>query len=152
MKAMTLYRPPVPTFLGDTLSGIDRYLESFFEDSFLSLPGQTSGRMPRVDVQETDNAYVIEAELPGYDEKALEIRLDGSHLTIESKKEEEKTEEKSPTYLIRERRSSAFSRSFKLPENADTEDIKAVFAKGVLNLRIPKRAEAQRKTIAINSA
>ena len=145
MKALTLYRPRM---LENALSDFDRYLDSFFGDNFLSPSERIFSRLPSVDVRETEKTYVLEAELPGFDEKDIEIRLDNNTLTIESKTlSESKVDEKkedSPAkadenYLIRERRVSSFSRSFKLPENADSEGISASFKNGVLALRLPRR-------------
>ena len=151
MKAVTLYRPNV---LENALSGFDRYLESFFGDSFISPSERIFNRLPSVDVRENEKAYVLEAELPGLEEKDIHIRLDGNNLSIESKKVEEKsgeeTDKTSEGYLIRERRVSSFSRSFKLPENADPEGISASFKNGILSLEINKRPEAQAKVIQIS--
>jgi HSP20 family protein len=149
MKALTLYRPRV---LENALSDFDRYLDSFFGDNFLNPSDRIFNRAPSVDVRETEKSYVLEAELPGYDEKDITIRLDGNNLTIESKKEEEKNEGSGDNgnYLIRERRYSSFSRSFKLPENSDSEGITASFKNGVLSMEIGKKAEAQTKVIQIS--
>ena len=147
MKALTLYRPSV---LENALSGFDRYLDSFFGDSFLSPSERIFNRLPNVDIRETEKAYIIEAELPGFDEKDIEVRLDSNTLTIESKKEEEKNEDKDRNYLIRERRASSFSRSFRLPDNADSENVSASFRNGILSLELAKRAEAQTKVIKIS--
>jgi len=106
-----------------------------------------------VDVKETEKAYVLEAELPGLDEKDVEIRLDGSTLTLQSKKEEKEEKEGHTgdgNYLIRERRYSSFSRSFKLPDNADKESITASFKNGILSLEITKKNEAQARLIQIS--
>ena len=153
MKSVTLYRPRI---LEDALSGFDRYLDSFFGENFHSPSDRIFNRLPSVDVRETEKTYVIEAELPGFEEKDIEIRLDGRMLTIESKKLEEKSAEapakanNGGNYLIRERRTSSFSRSFNLPEKADPENISALFKNGVLSLEINKRAETQTKVIQIS--
>ena len=141
MKAVTLYRPRV---FENALSDFDRYLDSFFGDSFLTpsdrifsgigSPGNSSfQRLPSVDVRETERAYVLEAELPGFDEKEIEVRADGSNLTIASKKETAAETAANENYLIRERRSSSFSRSFRLPENADPGAISASFRNGIIS-------------------
>jgi HSP20 family protein len=149
MKALSLYRPNV---LENALSGFDRYLDSFFRDNFLDPADRVLSRLPSVDVKETEKAYVLEAELPGLDEKDIEIRLDGNTLTLQSKKAEEKEETNNGdgSYLIRERRFSSFSRSFKLPENADKEGITASFRNGILSLEIGKKTEAQARLIQIS--
>ena len=147
MKAVTLYRPRV---LENAFSEFDRYLDTFFRDNFLGPSERNHNRFPPVDVRETEKTYVLEAELPGFDEKDIQIRLDGSNLTIESQKEEEKKEESDRNFLIRERRLTSFSRSFSLPENADPEGINASFKNGILSLEINKRAEAQKRVIQIS--
>ena len=155
MKTLTLYRPSgTHSVLENALSGFDRYMESFFGDNFLSPSERIFNRLPSVDVRETEKSYVLEAELPGLDENDIQVRLDGRNLTIESKKVEEKNEEEASkgsegNYLIQERRISSFSRTFKLPENANPEEVSASFKNGILSLEINKRAEAQAKVIQI---
>ena len=159
MNAVTLYRPRVGVnALENVLSDFDRYMDSFFGGSFLSPSDRIFNRLPSVDVRETEKAYILEAELPGFDEKDIEVRLDSNTLTIASKKEEESAskevaskEASDQSYLLRERRISSFSRSFKLPENADSEGITASFRNGVLSLEIGKKAEAQKRLIEIST-
>jgi HSP20 family protein len=147
MKTLTMYRPNT---IQNALSDFDRYFESFFGDSLVR------SSMPAVDIQENETSYVQEMDLPGYDEKNIEVHVDGSSLNITSKQEEMKkaeTDDKSQgTYILKERRLSTFSRSFKLPENADSEGVSASFKNGILTLQIKKRAEAQKRTIQINAA
>jgi len=148
MKTMTLYRPAIQNALSD----FDRYFESFFGDSILAPVERFLNHTPAVDIEETDTSYNLEMELPGYDEKNIEVHIDGSNLTISSKKTEEKKEENKGNYILQERKSSSFSRSFKLPENANPEAVNAAFKNGVLSMKINKRAEAQKKVIQINAA
>jgi HSP20 family protein len=154
MKTLTMYRPNT---IQNALSDFDRYFESFFGDSILAPAARIFSHTPAVDIQETENAYVLDMELPDYDEKNIEVPVDGSNLSISSKQEETeekkgKNDENRGTYILRERKSSTFTRSFKLPENANPEDVSASFKNGILNLQIKKRAEAQKKTIQINAA
>ena len=155
MKALSIYRPRV---IENALSEFDRYMDSFFGNNFLAqsdrgFTGSLGQRqLPAVDIRETEKAYVLEAELPGFNEKDIEIRLNSKHLTIESKKTEEKNGENATqegSYLIQERRYSSFSRSFKLPDNADPEGITASFTNGILSLEISKKPEGQQKLIQI---
>jgi len=153
MKTLTMYRPNT---IQNVLSDVDRYLESFFGDSVLAPAARIFNNAPAVDIQETENAYTLEMELPGYDEKAIEVHVDGSNLTIASKQEaqeekKEKDEANNGTYILRERRVNSFSRSFKLPENADPEAVNAAFKNGILNLQVKKRPEAQKRAIQINA-
>jgi HSP20 family protein len=153
MKAVTMYRP---YSIENALSDFDHYMESFFGDSVLAPATRIFNHLPAVDVQEKEASYVLEAELPGYDEKNIQVHVDNGNLTIESRQEEEKEQKdkdaKNGAFLIRERRTSAFSRSFKLPENADPEQVSASFKNGVLSLEIKKRTEAQKRLIQINAA
>jgi HSP20 family protein len=153
MKTLAMYRPNT---IQNALSDFDRYFESFFGDSLLSPAARMFNHIPAVDIQETENSYVLDMELPGYDEKNIEVHVDGSSLTISSKeedaREEKKTNENNGTYILRERKISSFTRSFKLPENADPEAVNAAFKNGILNLQIKKRAETQKRAIRINAA
>ena len=115
--------------------------------------------VPKVDVKETENAYSLDMELPGRTENDVNIELDHNTLTISSKKEEttEKSEgteknNNSGKWLIRARRTSEFSRSFRLPEDVDNENVKATFKNGILNVMMPRKALATPKRIAIECA
>ncbi|MDR2184713.1 MAG: Hsp20/alpha crystallin family protein [Treponema sp.] len=143
MNTLALYRPVT---IEKALDDFDRYMESFFGES--PMTPVRSAAQPAVDVRETEGAYILEAELPGYDEKAIEVHMDGGVLTIASKKEEQ-SEKKGEKFIIRERRSASFSRSFKLPENADLDAISANFNNGLLCLEIKKRTETKKRVIAI---
>jgi HSP20 family protein len=100
--------------------------------------------MPAVDVTENDQEYTITAELPGMEEKDIEIALAGEVLTVKGEKKQER-EEKKENYVLSERRYGAFERSFPLPQDADPERIEARFKSGVLSLTLPKKPEAQAK-------
>jgi HSP20 family protein len=109
--------------------------------------------LPAIDVSEKDKAYEITAELPGMDEKDIEIKLSNGKLTIKGEKKEEK-EERKKDYYVSERRFGSFTRSFQVPDGVDPAKIEASFAKGVLTVSLPKTAEAQKseKTIAVKAA
>lgn len=109
--------------------------------------------VPAVDMTEDDKAYKIMAELPGLDEKSIEVSLSGDRLTLKGEKRQEK-EEKNKNYYLSERSYGAFQRSFDLPDGIDQDKIAATFAKGVLTLTLPKTAEAQKqqKKIEVKAA
>ncbi|GAB2176985.1 Hsp20/alpha crystallin family protein [Dongia sp. agr-C8] len=111
------------------------------------------GSAPAVDIAETDKAFEITADLPGMDEKHVEVTLSNGTLSIKGTKQEE-TEEKKKDYYLHERSFGSFERSFRIPETVDANKIEAVFNKGVLNVKLPKKAEAQQpeKKIAIKAA
>ena len=143
MKTVSLYRP---------MNVVDQLMESFFDSPLVSsLANPALNKAPLVDVRETADTYLVEAELPGFDEKQINVHVEGGKLTIESAKNEEQKEEKDNAYLIRERRNVSFSRSFTLPENANTESVAAVFKNGILSLEIQKRPENARRLIEINA-
>jgi HSP20 family protein len=108
------------------------------------------GAVPAVDVAEKDKEYEITAELPGMDEKDVDVKYADGMLTIKGEKKEEKEEKKKDFYLS-ERRYGSFQRSFRVPEGVDPDKIEAKFANGVLTVRLPKTPEAQKneKKIAI---
>jgi HSP20 family protein len=91
----------------------------------------------KVDMKETENEYIVEADLPGYDKNGIEIRYEDNLLTI-SAEQNEITEEKGDNYIHRERRRGSFSRSIPVPENVNGDAIKASFNNGVLRVTLPK--------------
>jgi len=99
--------------------------------------------VPAVDIVEKDNAYEITAELPGMDEKDIEVKITNGGLTIKGEKQEEK-EEKKKDYYLHERHFGSFERSFAVPESVDADKIEAHFKKGVLTVTLPKKPEAQK--------
>ncbi len=108
---------------------------------------------PAIDIVEKEDAYEITAELPGLDEKNVEIRLSNHTLTIKGEKSEEK-EDKQKDYYLSERRYGSFQRSFQVPDGVDVDKIEANFARGVLTVKLPRTIEAKQaeKTIAVKAA
>jgi len=108
---------------------------------------------PAVDIVETGKAYEITAELPGMDEKNIEVKFADGVVTIKGEKKDEKETSKKDYYLS-ERSYGSFQRSFQVPAGVDADKIEAVFKKGVLTLTLPKSAEAQKaeKNITIKAA
>jgi len=96
-----------------------------------------------MDLVEKEDAYEITAELPGLDDKNVEIKLSNRTLTIRGEKSEEK-EDKQKDYYLSERRYGSFQRSFQLPDGVDADKIDAKFTKGVLTVKLPKTAEAKK--------
>lgn len=108
---------------------------------------------PAFDLIEKKSAYEITAELPGIEEKDVEIKLSNHTLTIKGEKSESREEKDNDRYLS-ERRYGSFQRSFRVPEGVDADKIDASFSKGVLTVRMPKTVEAQKaeKKIAVTAA
>jgi HSP20 family protein len=101
--------------------------------------------IPAVDIVESEKAYEITADLPGMDDKNIEVKAVDGVLTIKGEKQEEK-EEKKKDYYLQERSFGSFQRSFGLPDGVDQDKIEASFKKGVLIVTLPKRPEAQKPT------
>jgi len=113
---------------------------------------------PRVDVKADAQGYVLEMDLPGRCEDDVNIELDHNNLTISSKettaKEEKKEakEEAKTNWIIRERRSNQFKRTFTLPDDVNFDAISATFRNGVLTLNMPRQEVPAPKKILINAA
>ncbi|CAN7752838.1 Hsp20/alpha crystallin family protein [compost metagenome] len=98
---------------------------------------------PAVDFVESDKSYEITAELPGMDEKDIEVKLTNGGLMIKGEKHVEK-EEKDKGYYLHERHFGSFERVFRMPEGVDAAKIEATFKKGVLTVMLPKTPEARK--------
>ena len=107
--------------------------------------------IPRVDIHEEDERFVVTADLPGVEGKDIEITADEGVLTIKGARQSEKKSSKNGFESL-ERASGTFLRRFTLPESADAEAIKATHTNGVLEVAIPKRPQAQPKRIAVQAA
>jgi HSP20 family protein len=97
--------------------------------------------LPELDVRESSNAVVVEAELPGVDEKDVSVTLANGILTIKGEKKHEK-EDKGENYYLSERSFGSFERSIRLPDTIDEGRIEAKFDKGVLTVTAAKKPEA----------
>jgi HSP20 family protein len=124
---------------------VNRAFEDMFKD-FGSVPAAWTGgavAVPKIDVKETDKGIEVSAELPGVDEKDIELELDDDVLTIKGEKKLEKEEKDEKTgYHLMERSYGSFTRSIRLPYSVQSEAVTAQFDKGVLKVSCPKPAEA----------
>lgn len=141
----------------------DRMVESMFSGFGLSNPVFRPGAMesrlrdmairPNVDVYGTDKEYVVQADLPGIEEKDLSVEVEGDVLILSAEKHsEEKTEDKG--YYRVERSSGAFRRVLNLPDDVDRDKIKAKLDKGVLCVTMPRtgKSESGSRKIAIDGS
>jgi HSP20 family protein len=119
--------------------GLDRIREDWPGFGFVS-----GGRVPSVDVSEDDKAYEIAVELPGLDEKDVELILSGDRLSLSGEKKSEQEEKKKDWYRS-ERRYGSFKRSFRVPDDVDAGKIKAAMEKGVMTVTLPKSATGKKK-------
>jgi HSP20 family protein len=104
--------------------------------------------VPRFEVKESKESFVFKADLPGIEEKYLDITLTGNRLTVSGKREAEKKTEDERFYAY-ERNYGSFTRAFTLPEGADADHAQAELKNGVLTVLIPKMPEHQPKKITL---
>jgi HSP20 family protein len=109
---------------------------------------EVAGWTPPVDIEETDDSYVIEAELPGVKEKDVDIEHVGSEISVTG---EIKERDRKGVLRRQTRRTGRFEYRVRLPEQVDAEKISAEFDKGVLEIRIPKPEERKPQRIQIGS-
>jgi HSP20 family protein len=107
--------------------------------------------VPSFEVKETKDAFIFKADLPGVDEKDLEITLTGDRITVSGKRETEKREESDRFYAY-ERSYGSFSRAFTLPEGVNADNVDAELKNGVLTIKLPKRPEVQPRRITVGSS
>jgi HSP20 family protein len=123
---------------------------------FFTVPVDTEGPdgfaawAPRIDVEETDKALVVKADLPGVDPKDVEVSVHDNVLELKGEKREQR-EDKGKNYHRIERSVGRFYRAVPLPSGADAENISATGGKGVLTVTIPKKAIAQPKRVAVKA-
>ena len=133
---------------------IDRLFDDFSRGfpTVSSFPAFTTPPLtPSMDVTETDKEIEVTAELPGLEEKDVQINVADGVLTIKGEKKAEK-EEKDKNYWMVERSYGSFARSLELPAGVDPDAIKASISKGVLKVSVPKSAPAQVKKVEVKAA
>jgi HSP20 family protein len=122
--------------------GGDLFRGAFFDDAPLGGGQSLFPAMPAVDITETDKAYEITAELPGMDEKSVEVRLSGGVLSISGEKRDERRE-KNKDHYVQARSFGSFQRAFQVPDDVDAGRVQAKFKDGVLTVTLPKGAGLQ---------
>lgn len=137
MRNLIHYTKPADLFDWNSM------LDNFFNDQPI---WNTSS--PAVDIHEDEEGYRMEVEIPGLSEKDIDLKVEENLLTLSTRKEEKK-EEKSNAYLLRERKNREFRRSFVLPEDVEREGITAAFKNGLLTITLPKKEKARPKMIEV---
>lgn len=147
---LTWYRPTsmlARSPFTDFQRQMNRLMEDAFGDfgSFPEVPEDVRGVLsPKVELTEGEKDYRLTAELPGVDEKDIEVNLEGDFLTLKAEKKAEKKEDKDNTHFT-ERSYGMFQRSMRLPFVADPDAVSAGFEKGVLTVVVPKPAGGEAK-------
>jgi HSP20 family protein len=139
--------------IGEFQKQMNKLFASFFDDESFLFPslGSQSSFVPRFEISESDKGIDITAELPGVEEKDIDVSIDGNVLRIKGEKRVEH-EEENKTCSISERSYGSFQRSFSLPDGLDLEKIDAKFKNGILKMFLPKTEESKKnvKKIKIN--
>ncbi|MCU1297574.1 MAG: heat shock protein Hsp20 [Acidobacteriaceae bacterium] len=128
-------------------------MDRLFRDSYGSEGGNealtTTSFAPPVDVYEDEHNVTLKIEVPGIDEKDVDVRIENNTLTVHGERKFEK-EEKEENFRRVERQYGSFTRSFTLPTTVDPEQVQADYVKGILKIKLAKRAEAKPKQIKVN--
>ena len=109
----------------------------------------TTNFAPPVDIYEDEHHITLKLEVPGIDEKDIDVRIEGNALTVHGERKAEK-EEKEENFRRIERQYGSFTRSFTLPSSVDLAQVSAHYDKGVLKINLAKKAEAKPKQIKVN--
>jgi HSP20 family protein len=133
----------------DRMNRMNRlFRESFRADSPEDALTTTSFAPP-VDIYEDEHTITLKLEVPGIDEKDIDVRVENNTLTVHGERKIEK-EEKEENFRRVERQYGSFTRSFTLPSSVDTGQVSADYEKGVLKIKLAKKAEAKPKQIKVN--
>src|ERR1700716_2277919 len=129
-------------------------MNRLFRESYNNEAGRddsltTSSYGPVVDVYEDEHNVTLKIEVPGIDEKEIDVRIENNTLIVHGERKIEK-EEKEENYRRVERQYGSFTRTFTLPSTVDHENVQADYDKGVLKIKLAKKAEAKPKQIKVN--
>ena len=134
----------------DEMMSMRESMDRLFEDFFSRRP-RTSGPLvwqPALEVYETDHEVVVKAELPGIDPKSVGVTVTAEGLTIKGEAKAE-YEDKGRNYYRRELRYGAFQRTIALPNEVKSDETKAIFKQGILEVKIPKAERVRPKTVSV---
>jgi HSP20 family protein len=129
-------------------------MNRLFRESYNNETGRdesltTSSFAPAVDVYEDEHNVTLKIEVPGIDEKDIDVRIENNTLVVHGERKIEK-EEKEENYRRVERQYGSFTRTFTLPNTVETENVSATYDKGVLKIKLAKKAEAKPKQIKVS--
>ena len=127
-------------------------LDKFFEDWQSDWPeGRTGGHFLALDVDETDDNYLVTADLPGVNPDNINVTVHDDILTINAEVPEHTVEHEGQKSLVRERRYGRYSRSIRLPQAVDAENVNADYEEGTLKLTLPKTEDSRVKVIPVKT-
>jgi HSP20 family protein len=134
------------------LTSLQDRMNRLFRDSFSDGREEALANTsfaPAVDVYEDEHSVALKIEVPGIDEKDIDVRIENNTLTVHGERKFEK-EEKEENYRRIERQYGSFTRTFTLPTTVDGDKVSANYEKGVLKITLPKKAEAKPKQIKVS--
>ena len=132
-------------------STFDRLFDTAFDDLFHAPRTKASENSvaPRINVSESEEAYTVEAEIPGVTKENVKISVEGKKVTLEAEVKREAEEKDGENTVRVERTVRKFARSFLLPKEVDDTQSAAKLENGILTLTLPKKAEARAKQISV---
>ena len=133
-----------------TYSQVDDQMDRLLNEVFGTRGGRALAWAPACNTYEDEQGFWVEAAVPGFDQKDIEIAVEDGVLTVKGERKNE-TPEPNRTYFVREIGRGAFSRSFRLPSNVDPNKVSASYKQGVLTIELPKREEAKPRRITIET-
>lgn len=137
----------------DFFPNLPGFFNDFFNRDWMDWSNQnyslTNTTLPSVNIRESEEAFDVELAAPGMVKEDFKIELNHNVLTISSERKNEKETKEAGKYTRHEFSYQSFSRSFTLPNVADSENIEAKYEKGILTIHIPKREEAKAKPIRV---
>ena len=136
--ALTLPSHGFPSIFEEFVRPFDQFMEPFFPNSIRSFWTEMGGKEPVIDFQDRGDHYMLTAELPGFEKKDVEVKIDSSTLELKAEKSVNK-ETKSEEGTMTQRSRSYFHRYLTLPEEVVSEKVSGTMKNGVLGLKLPKR-------------
>ena len=133
-----------------TYSQVDDQMDRLLNEVFGTLGARALAWAPACNTYEDEQGFWVEAAVPGFDQKDIEIAIEDGVLTVKGERKND-TREPNRTYFVREIGRGAFSRSFSLPSNVDPSKVSASYKQGVLTIELPKREEAKPRRITIET-
>jgi HSP20 family protein len=135
----------------EPLGAFEDMVNRMFENWLPRFGGEGRGWSPAVDMVDKKDEIVLRADLPGLDQKDIQVNVENGMLTIHGSRQDER-ETKQEDYFYSERWAGSFTRTIPLPAGIDPEKIRATFKNGVLEVHVPKSAQATGKSIEIKAA
>ena len=146
---MALIRWEPAREIGTIQNEMNRLFNTFFDTPSVVGSGALRRWIPAMDLVETENDYVLKADLPGLSDDDVKIEVEDNVLTISGERKSEREVSKDGYYRI-ERSSGSFRRSLTLPEGVDPESVKATFERGVLEVHVPKPEQTKPRKVEIS--